>query len=78
MSKQARIRWSQSLLLAAAALAAGAAAPAAAEAWKPSKAVTFIIPAGTGGGADQMARFIQGVVTKNSLMSQPMIVINKG
>ena len=39
--------------------------------------MTFIIPAGTGGGADQMARFIQGVVTKHNLMSKPLIVINK-
>ena len=79
MSKQAHSRWSRSLILAAgaAALAAGAAAPAAAEAWQPSKAVTFVIPAGTGGGADQMARFIQGIVTKHNLMSQPIIVINK-
>ena len=38
----------------------------------------FIIPAGTGGGADQMARFIQGVVAKNNLMKQPMITVNKG
>jgi tripartite-type tricarboxylate transporter receptor subunit TctC len=55
----------------------GAAAPAHA-AWEPTKPVTFIIPAGTGGGADQMARFIQGVVTKHNLMKQPLIVINKG
>jgi putative tricarboxylic transport membrane protein len=46
-------------------------------AWEPTKAVTFIVPAGTGGGADQMARFIQGVVSKNNLMNQPLIVINK-
>ncbi|MFO0990132.1 MAG: tripartite tricarboxylate transporter substrate-binding protein [Alphaproteobacteria bacterium] len=79
MSKQAHSRRSRSLILAAgaAALAAGAAAPAAAEAWQPSKAVTFVIPAGTGGGADQMARFIQGIVTKHNLMNQPIIVINK-
>ena len=38
----------------------------------------FIIPAGTGGGADQMARFIQGVVAKNNLMKQPLITVNKG
>ncbi|MGE0702143.1 MAG: Bug family tripartite tricarboxylate transporter substrate binding protein [Hyphomicrobiaceae bacterium] len=47
-------------------------------AWEPVKPVTFIIPAGTGGGADQMARFIQGVVSKHQLMKQPMIVVNKG
>ncbi|MEO8346819.1 MAG: tripartite tricarboxylate transporter substrate-binding protein, partial [Betaproteobacteria bacterium] len=46
-------------------------------AWEPTKSVEFIVPAGTGGGADQMARFIQGVVVKNNLMKQPMVVINK-
>jgi len=35
------------------------------------------VPAGTGGGADQMARFLQGVVAKNNLMKQPLIVVNK-
>jgi putative tricarboxylic transport membrane protein len=39
--------------------------------------VEFIVPAGTGGGADQMARMIQGVVQKHGLMAQPMVVINK-
>lgn len=52
--------------------------PASAQAWEPTRPVTFIIPAGTGGGADQMARFLQGVVTKHSLMKQPMVVVNKG
>ena len=54
------------------------AVPATAQSWEPTKPVTFIIPAGTGGGADQMARFIQGIVSKNNLMKQPMIVVNKG
>lgn len=45
--------------------------------WKPQKPVEFIVPAGTGGGADQMARIVQGIVQKNSLMDQPVIVINK-
>jgi putative tricarboxylic transport membrane protein len=49
----------------------------ASAAWEPTKAVTFVIPAGTGGGADQMARLIQGIVTKHNLMKQPMVVINK-
>lgn len=56
--------------------AGGIAAPAHA-AWEPTRPVEFIIPAGTGGGADQMARTIQGIVTKHSLMKQPMVVINK-
>jgi putative tricarboxylic transport membrane protein len=46
-------------------------------AWEPTRPVEFIIPAGTGGGADIMARTIQGIVTKHGLMKQPMVVINK-
>ena len=46
-------------------------------AWEPTKPVEFVVPAGTGGGADQMARFIQGVVSKNNLMKQPIVVINR-
>lgn len=70
-------------LLRAAAGAVSAAALLAASfmpshaAWEPAKPVTLVVPAGTGGGADQMARFIQGVVAKHNLMSQPLIVINK-
>src|SRR5689334_4692496 len=52
-------------------------APALAAQWEPSKPVEFIIPAGTGGGADQMARLIQGIVTKHNLMKEPLIPINK-
>ena len=65
--------------VATAALALGAVAsiPAVAQGWEPTKPVEFIIPAGTGGGADQMARFIQGIVAKHSLMKQPMVVINR-
>jgi len=62
---------------AASAIALLAASYLPAAAWEPSKAVTFIVPAGTGGGADQMARFIQGVISKHNLMSQPLVVINK-
>jgi putative tricarboxylic transport membrane protein len=50
----------------------------AAHAWKPTKTVEFVVPAGTGGGADQMARFIQSVIAKYKLMEQPMVVVNKG
>ena len=57
--------------------AAAILATTAHAAWEPTKPVEFVVPAGTGGGADQMARFIQGVVIKHKLMSQPMIVVNK-
>ena len=50
---------------------------APAQAWEPTTPIEFVVPAGTGGGADQMARFIQGVVAKNKLSPQPIIVVNK-
>ncbi len=51
------------------------AAPAAA--WEPTKPVEFVVPAGTGGGADQMARLMQGIIVKHKLMNQSLIVVNK-
>jgi tripartite-type tricarboxylate transporter receptor subunit TctC len=60
-----------------AALTAALLAPAAMAAWEPTKPVEFVVPAGTGGGADQMARFIQGVVAKHGLMKQPIVVVNR-
>jgi tripartite-type tricarboxylate transporter receptor subunit TctC len=57
--------------------AAMLAAPAAQAAWEPTKPVEFVVPAGTGGGADQMARLIQGIVVKHTLMKQPLVVVNK-
>ncbi len=54
-----------------------ASAPALA-AWEPTKTVEFIVPAGTGGGADQMARITQAIIAKHKLMKQPMVVVNKG
>jgi len=61
----------------AAALAAVLPAAFSAHAWEPTKNVEFIIPAGTGGGADQMARAIQGIVAKHNLMKQSILPINK-
>ncbi len=63
------------LTCSAVAFAATLAGPATA--WEPTKTVEFIIPAGTGGGADQMARFTQGVVAKYNLMKQSIVPINK-
>src|SRR4051812_35705783 len=60
------------------ALAAALGTPLAAQAWEPTKTVEFIVPAGTGGGADQMARAIQGIIAKHGLMKQSMVVVNKG
>jgi len=67
------LRW----FIAALSAAAAATLPQVSAAWEPSKTVEFIVPAGTGGGADQMARFIQGMIAKHDLMKRPMVVINK-
>jgi putative tricarboxylic transport membrane protein len=64
-------------LAAGAALLGGFGVGSAQAAWEPTRPVEFIIPAGTGGGADIMARTIQGIVTKHNLMKQSMVVINK-
>ena len=70
---RSRMRVAGACAVAALALAA---APAA-FAWEPSKPVEFVVPAGTGGGADQMARLIQGIIVKHKLMKESMIVANK-
>ena len=63
------------LALAAAAVAALSSSPA--QAWEPTAPVELVVPAGTGGGADQMARFIQELVAKHKLMGQPINVVNR-
>jgi len=55
----------------------GAGTASAQSGWQPTRPVQFIVPAGTGGGADQMARVIQGIVSKHNLMRQPLVVVNK-
>jgi putative tricarboxylic transport membrane protein len=64
-------------LSAALAAVAVAAWPASGQAWQPTKTVEFIVPAGIGGGAGQMAQLIQGIVTKHKLMPTSMVVISK-
>src|SRR6266851_7943957 len=46
-------------------------------AWEPTKPIEFVIPAGTGGGADQLARLISGIAEKHKLSPRPLIVVNK-
>ena len=57
------------------ALVLGGTLPALA--WEPTKPVEFVVPAGTGGGADQMARLIAGISDKHKLSPRPIIVVNK-
>jgi len=65
----------KTLTFSAAALAV--TAPAALAEWQPRKPVEFIIMAGTGGGADQIARLLQGLIEKKDLSPRPFIPINK-
>jgi tripartite-type tricarboxylate transporter receptor subunit TctC len=69
-------RWRSFAIAATAALVASLFSPVA-NAWEPTRTVELIVPAGTGGGADQMARVIQGIIAKHGLMKQSMVVINK-
>jgi putative tricarboxylic transport membrane protein len=62
-------------IMAAFGVALAAATPA--WAWEPAKPVELVVPAGTGGGADQMARLIQGIIVKHKLMKESMVVVNK-
>ena len=63
-------------LAGATALAGLFAAPVAA--FEPTKPVDFVIMAGAGGGADQIARFLQSVAEKKDLTSRPLVPNNKG
>jgi len=71
-------RMRRSLLTAGLALGSLLPFQAHAQGWEPNRPVNFVVPAGTGGGADQMARVIQGIVSKYNLMKQPLVVVNKG
>ena len=67
----------RSFLLSLALLWAGPAAAQATAAWEPTKPVQLVVPAGTGGGADQMARLLRELIAKHQLMKQPIEVVNK-
>lgn len=45
--------------------------------WKPNKPINFIIMAGKGGGADKMARLMQGIIEKENLSNRPLVPVNK-
>jgi len=62
----------------ATALAGAGLAQTASADWEPKKPIDFVIMAGAGGGADQIARFIQSVVEKNDMTPRPLIPNNKG
>ncbi len=64
-----------SMLTAVVLLIVAFAAPAVA--WEPTRPIELIVPAGTGGGADQMARLIAAIADESKLSPRPVVVVNK-
>ena len=58
-------------------IAAAGAVPAAAQGFKPSRPIEFVVHTGPGGGNDVMARAIVAVVEKEKLLPVRMQVVNK-
>lgn len=65
-------------LAAVASVAMVSALPATASEWAPQKPVEMVIMAGTGGGADQLARLFQSIIQKEKLTRMPVLPVNKG
>src|ERR1700756_4456946 len=70
------MKTTSAFLLSAAVLTLAAARPARA-AWQPKRPLELVAPAGPGGGTDNLARAVQGIVTKYKLTDQPVVVVNK-
>src|SRR5262249_12798411 len=47
------------------------------QAWEPTKPIEFIIPAGTRGGADQLASLISGIAENHNLSPHPLVPVNE-
>ena len=60
-----------SMLTAVVLLIVAFAAPAVA--WEPTRPIELIVPAGTGGGADQMARLIAAIADESKLSPRPVV-----
>jgi tripartite-type tricarboxylate transporter receptor subunit TctC len=69
-------RISKTLLVLVAAAIALPGYPAMA-AWQPSKPVEFIVMGGPGGGSDQLAHLISGLVEKHKLAPVRLVPVNK-
>ena len=65
-------------IAAAASVGLLSAVPAAAEGWAPERPVEMVIMAGTGGGADRLARLFQSIIQKENLSTMPILPVNKG
>jgi putative tricarboxylic transport membrane protein len=52
-------------------------APAAAQGWKPDKAVEIVVPTTPGGSVDLTARLLQKILQDTGLVKVPVTVVNK-
>lgn len=78
MGVREMVRWLRLPVVLGLAVAVLFALPAeGAPTWQPTKPVEFVVPAGTGGGADLMARFTSAVLQKNNMAPQNFLVVNK-
>ena len=78
MKKQWRpTAWRWMLIIALALAVTGLWRGTSSAAWEPTKPVEFNVAAGTGGGADLMARFISPLFQKNNITKVPWIVTNR-
>lgn len=66
------------IAMAAAAATLLTAGPATAQEWTPERPVEMVIMAGTGGGADRLARLFQSIIQKENLSTMPILPVNKG
>ena len=77
MKQQERTVWQWMVVVVLVVGVTGLWSGLAAAAWQPTKPVEFNIPAGTGGGADVLARFISPLFQKAKITDQPFIVVNR-
>jgi tripartite-type tricarboxylate transporter receptor subunit TctC len=77
MAKNRRIVLGVAVAAGAGVAASALSDGAAAQDWQPQKPIELIIMAGTGGGADQIARLLQGLIEQKDLSPLPFIPINK-
>ena len=52
--------------------------PSLAQDWEPRRPIDLTIMAGPGGGADQIARFIQSVAEEYDMTNRPLVPTNRG
>src|ERR671918_3219414 len=77
MNKTRQVVAGMALVASTSVAAVALSGAAAAQGWEPQKPVEFIIMAGTGGGADQLARLLQGLIEQKDLSPLPFVPINK-